>query len=132
MTIRESGLSAAIACLAMLWSAGFAVNTALVADQLTSPQWISLMTVPGGKWFWITVFGGAATVMCAGLTRRSYLLRGVGFGLIGAGCLGIAMFYWVAPWFHLGPVTLGYWSWFLGVGIGIGGAVVNWWPIQWF
>lgn len=132
MTLRESGFVAIIEWTLVAWALGFAINTVLAADYLTSPQWRSLMTVPGGKWFWTILFGGAALTLAAGMLRPGYILRGIGCALGGIGCAGIAVFYIIAPLFHLGPITLGYWPWFLGIGLGILGAVVNWWPIQWF
>lgn len=115
-----------------VWALGFAVNIFFAADHLTSPQWQALMTVPGGKWFWTAVFGGAAVALACGLVRVRYRLRALGLALIGGGCLGIAVFYILAPVFHLGPITLGYWPWFIPAGLGIVGAIVNWWPILWF
>lgn len=115
-----------------VWAAGFATNTVLAADYLTSPQWVSLMTVPGGKYFWTAVFGGAAASLAYGLLRNNYVARGAGFGLTGLGCLGISVFYLVAPLFHAGPITLGYWPWFVPASMGVVGAITNWWPIEWF
>lgn len=132
MTIRESGIAAGLAWVGAFWAAAFAINTMAVADRLTSPQWISLMTVPGGKWLWVTIFGGAATILTAGLLLNRYRVRAVGFGVVGVGCLGIATFYLIAPLFHLGPITLGYWPWFIPAGVGMLGAITNWWPIEWF
>lgn len=132
MTIRESGVLAGICWVMAFWSLSFAINTVLVAHRLTSPQWTALMTVPGGKWFWAILFGAAALILATGVRRTIYKLRAIGLALIGMGCLGIGLFYIVAPMFHLGPITLGYWPWFLGVAIGLLGAVANWRPIQWF
>lgn len=132
MTIRESGIVAGISWAIAVWAMGFAVNIFLAADLLTSPQWQSLMTVPGGKWFWIALFGGAGITLVTGLVNERYLVRGVGLCLIGLGCFAIGGWYMIAPFFDLGPVTFGYWPWFLGVGIGLLGAVANWRPHEWF
>ncbi len=132
MTIRESGIVAGIEWAIVAWALGFAINTAVAADYLTSPQWRSLMTVPGGKWFWTILFGGGALILAIGLLRPWYFTRGIGLALGALGCAGIAVFYIIAPLFNLGPITLGYWPWFLGIGVGLLGAVANWWPIQWF
>lgn len=131
-TFRESGIAAVIAWVMAAWALGFALNTTLVADRLTSPQWLALMTVPGGKWFWAGLFGIAAVILAAGMHTTRYHWRAVGLALIGAGCSGIAVFYLIAPLFHLGPITLGYWPWFVPAGVGLLGAVVNWRPILWF
>lgn len=131
--IRESGIAALLGWAFTIWCLLFALNTMLVADHLTSPQWVSLMTVPGGKWFWTGLFGGTAAILAIGLWMPlGYRTRAIGFGLIPAGCGGIAMFYLIAPLFHLGPITLGYWPWFVPAGFGVLGAIVNWWPIPWF
>lgn len=132
MNIRESGLFAGLAWAMSAWASGFALTTLFTADRLTSPQWRALMTIPGGKFFWVTLFGAAAIILIAGLLTHHYKSRGTGLALIGVGCFGIAVFYLVAPLFHLGPITLGYWPWFLGVGLGTFGAIANWWPIEWF
>lgn len=132
LPLRESGFLGGVAWFMAVWAGGFALNTALVADQLTSPQWRSLMTVPGGKWFWVAVFGLAAAALGIGLIANRYRLRAIGLGLIGLGCGSVMVFYILAPWFNLGPTTLGHWPWVLGVGIGVFGFVVNWWPIPWF
>ena len=130
--IRDSGVAAAIGWAMTAWAALFALNTVLVADHLTSPQWRSLMTVPGGKWFWTGVFGAGAINLAIGLVARRYGVRGTGFALIGAGCFLIAVFYLIAPLFRLGPITLGYWPWLVPVALGMLGAIVNWRPIEWF
>lgn len=132
MLIRESGFFSGVAWVMSVWSAAFALNTALVADSLTSPQWRSLMTVPGGKWFWVGLFAVAGISITYGMIRNRYRFRAVGFALIGLGCAAVAVFYLIAPLFHLGPTTLGHWPWLLGIGIGLFGFVVNWWPIEWF
>jgi hypothetical protein len=130
-TQRESGLFALIGWFTAVWSLGFAINVVLAADYLTSPQWRSLMTVPGGKWFWTALFGSAGILLLIGLLGTHYRLRACGFALSGAGCGFVAVFYLIAPLFHLGPITFGYWPWFLGVGIGLLFSVMNWSPIQW-
>lgn len=132
MTIRESGAACVIGWAMAVWAGGFATNTVIAAGHLTSPQWVSLMTVPGGKYFWTAAFGGAALALAFGLLRTNYKARGAGFGLAGLGCLGIAVFYLVAPLFHAGPITLGYWPWFVPAGVGVVGVITNWWPIEWF
>ena len=132
MTIRESGVVTGISWAMAVWALGFAVNIFFAADRLTSPQWQALMTVPGGKWFWITVFAGAGVTLVSGLVDTCYRARAIGLGIVGLGCGGIATFYMLAPFFNLGPVTFGYWPWFLGVGVGIMGAIANWWPLEWF
>lgn len=132
LEIRESGIAAGLGWALAVWSGAFALNTVLAADRLTSPQWQALMTVPGGKWFWTVLFGGAGITLAIGLTRTWYWVRALGLGLIGGGCFGIAAFYMLAPLFHVGPITLGYWPWLIPVGLGIVGAVVNWRPIPWF
>lgn len=132
MTIRESGVTAWVSWAMAAWSIGFAINVILTADHLTSPQWQSLMTVPGGKWFWTGLFGGAGITLLAGMVDGCYRVRATGLALIGAGCCGIGVFYIVAPLFHLGPITLGYWPWFLGTGIGALGAIANWSDLEWF
>lgn len=130
--IRESGIATGLTWVGLFWALGFALNTVLVADQLTSPQWISLMTVPGGKWFWGGLFGGAAIVTLIGILRVDYRARAVGFAMIAVGGLGIATFYVIAPVFHAGVITLGYWPWFVPAGFSVVAAIVNWWPITWF
>jgi hypothetical protein len=132
VTIRESGVTAGIGWALAAWSIAFAINLILVADKLTSPQWTALMTVPGGKWLWFGLFGAAGATLLHGLIATKYRVRGVGMALVAVGCFGIGVFYIVAPLFRLGPITLGYWPWFLGVGIGVLGAVANWRPLEWF
>ena len=97
MKFRESGIAAGVAWAIAIWALGFAANTVLAADYLTSPQWRSLMTVPGGKWFWTAMFGLAGVVLITGLIDTNYLLRGIGLGLVGLGCGGIAVFYIRTP-----------------------------------
>lgn len=132
MTIRESGIATIIGWVFAVWALGFGTNTVLIADRVTSPQWRSLMTVPGGKWFWFGLFAAAGITLICGILTTRYRLRAAGFTLTAAGCFAIAAFYVVAPIFHLGPITLGYWPWFLGIGIGTLGAIVNLKAIAWF
>ena len=64
------------------------------------------------------------------LLRTRYRLCGIGLAGIGAGSSGIAVFYLVAPIFDLGPITLGYWPWFVPAGLALVFAIANSWPLQ--
>lgn len=131
MTIRESRVMTGVGWVIVGWAIGFTLDLIARADDVTSAQWRYLMSVPGGHWAWVGVFIIGAMFVTYGLASLRYVLRAIGFGILGFGCGAIAAFYIVAPFVDPGLTTLGYWPWLLGaVGL-ISIAAVNAKPITW-
>lgn len=104
------------------WAVAFALGCAVIGDKVTSTQWKYLMSIPGGKWTWAIVFAASGVLGLCGLVRKRYGLTVIGAGGVGFSCLGIAVFYIMAPFFLDNLLTLGFMPWlgFGGVAIGVG------------
>lgn len=132
MIIRESHMGRGLfGFLSGAWML-FAVLCAWLGDDVTSRQWVYLMGVPGGNWFWSIVFCGGALAGLLGVTTHLYRLTAAGLFVDGLACLLIASFYVFAPLIDPGMITLGYVVWFITAVLSFFAAVVSWAPIRWF
>ncbi len=100
-------LTAGLAC----WSALFAFDLIRMGARLTSKQWLYILSVPGGKWTWATVFGVAALVVALGFWVRSYRLKALGLVTMSAGCFAFVVLYLSIANAADPVATLGYWPW---------------------
>jgi hypothetical protein len=115
-----------------VWSWWYTADLTFRATDVTSSQWVYLMSVPGGHWTWAALFGWAAINLTTGMLMRRYWLRAVALALMGFGCFFTSAFYVAAPLIEPGLLTLGYHGWFLSCGLLLFLAVVNWRPVRCF
>lgn len=132
MIIRESGIAAGVGWVLTTWAGWFTTDLVWRADQITSRQWLYLMSVPGHQWSWAGLFGSGVMLLVLGLVGTRYRLRAAGFALIAVGTGLIAGFYLAAPFIDPGLTTLGYHPWLLSMVVMLFCAVVNWRPVSWF
>ena len=129
--IRESPLTGVIAGFFAYWGTQYTIDLIGRADQVTSTQWRYLMSVPGGRWSWITIFGVGAAILILGLLGPHYRTRATGLALMGFGSLSIAAFYICAPLIDPGLTTLGWHPWWPLAVIYLTLAIINWRPTRW-
>ena len=129
--IRESPITGVIAGFFAYWGTQYTIDLIGRADQVTSTQWRYLMSVPGGRWSWITVFGVGSALLILGLCGRHYRTRAAGLTILGFGALAIAAFYICAPLIDPGLTTLGWHPWWPYGPACIGLAIFNTKPIRW-
>jgi hypothetical protein len=115
------------------WLAWFTADLIFRAANVTSRQWLYLMSIPGHQWTWAGVFGTAAALTTAGLVTRRRRITAAGCAVMTFGCGLIAVFYLVAPWVaDPSLVTLGYAPWMMCAFIAALATVIYWKPSGWF
>lgn len=130
--LRESTLARGVFWATSVWALMFGVACGWFGDKVTSRQWQYLMTIPGGKWLWFSVFAGAAAVAILGLVTRRHAATAIGLCLSGGGSLLIAGFYTLAPIFDRGLLTLGAFPWALCAGVSFVCAAMEGRPVRWY
>lgn len=132
-TVRESELCQSVCWALGLWGLLFGVALGYWGDNVTSKQWLYLLSVPGHQWTWEGVFGTSGLLIVIGLLKQGrYLMRSLGCLGVASGCLAITALYAAAPLIDPGLLTFGSFAWILGAGAGYLLAVINWRPITWF
>lgn len=131
--LREGKITYAIHWLCVAWILNFTFDVLARADDVTSRQWQYLMSVPGHKFFWASLFGISAILIIFGLLSEEYkyTLRCIGLLIGGSGCLMVVAFYILAPLIDPGLTTLGFHPWMVPGVIFIAGAFINWKPVKW-
>lgn len=99
------------------WSFMFALFVAVFGNHVTSKQWQYLMSIPGDKWSWFAMYGTAALLGMYGWYKGNYGCMAAGLIISGFCCLGICVFYLIAPVFVDDLFTLGWLIWLLGAGV---------------
>jgi hypothetical protein len=130
--IRDSKIGRALAAFTAVTWLVFAVLCAWLGNAVTSKQWVYLMSIPGGKWFWAGTFGIGSAVALYGIIKRCYRLTAIGLFVVGTCCFLIFAFYLLAPLIDPGLMTLGYVVWFFGTVPVYALAAVNVTPVSWF
>jgi hypothetical protein len=124
--LRDSWFVTLLSWALAIWAILFSLDCVRIGDKLTSAQWVYLMSVPGGKWFWAASFGVSGLMFALGLRKEWHRLAGLGSFLVGALCVGIAMFYLLEPIFDTTIITLGYWPWAVPAGLAFIFAASHW------
>lgn len=86
MSLRASGFLNGIGWMLTAWGIGFTLDLVARADNVTSPQWRYLMSVPGGEWSWVAVFGSGTVLLIAGMLSQAYKVRAFGCAVMAVGC----------------------------------------------
>ena len=109
------------------WSILFGISCGILGDRVNSLQWQYLMSIPGGKWFWATVFVTPGVASVYGLWRKKYICVAIGMCSTGSFCLLIAALYFLQPLLDSDSqiITLGSWPWILSAISGIGVGAMN-------
>ena len=132
LIIRESGIATGIGWAITAWTLIYTIDLAGRADDVTSAQWRYLMSVPGHQWSWVALFGTGTLLLALGMLGRLHRLRALGYAIIGAGSLGIAVFYALAPAVDPGLTTLGYHVWYAWAATLFFCSAASWRPVTWF
>lgn len=123
--LRESGVVQAIEWATVILNAFFTVSLIMWSDDVNSPQWRYLFSIPGHQWTWAGIFGTATLLTAYGLWTKRYRTIAAGLAVLSFGCLFVATFYVIAPIFYDGLVTFGWYPWLLTLIPALVGVTIN-------
>lgn len=108
---RDDGFVRFLSYGMVIYSWAFSVLIVAMAPYLTSRQWTYLLSIPGGEWTWLALFGSAAVAALYGLRRRRKWPIVAGLFLMASWCTCIVAFYIAASFYDPALINLGYVPW---------------------